>query len=161
MAETRANRIYGIRKRYVDLNLSSNVLDLVMNSWSKGTQKQYSSHNNRWFDCFTRHNIDPFDSNVNQGAEYLAEYFHESVNYSMVNTARSDLSSIFSAKYSTPFGKQPLTIRLLRGMFNQIPSLPRYTVTCDEAKVLQYIATDIQKCYLECLTKMLATSMCI
>ena len=128
--------MYGIRKWYVDLNLSSNVLDLVMNSWSKGTQKQYSPHNNQWFDCCTRHNIDPFDYSVNQGAEYLAEYFHESVSYSMVNTARSALSSIFSAKDSAPFGKQPLIIRLLRGMFNQIPSLPRYTVTYDVAKVL-------------------------
>ena len=41
MAETRTDGMYGIRKRYVDLNLSSNVIDLVMNSWSKGTQKQY------------------------------------------------------------------------------------------------------------------------
>ena len=45
MAETRANKIYGIRKRYVDLNLSSNVVDLFMNSWSKHMQKQYSLHN--------------------------------------------------------------------------------------------------------------------
>ena len=40
MEQTRANGMYSIRKRYVDLNLSSNVVDLVMNSWSKGTQKQ-------------------------------------------------------------------------------------------------------------------------
>ena len=113
MVQTRANGIYGIRKRYVDLNLSSNMVDLVMNSWSKGTQKQYSPHINRLFDYCTRHNIDLFDSSVNQGAECLAEYFHEGVNYSMVNTARSALSSVFPAKEGTQFGKYALIIRLL------------------------------------------------
>ena len=161
MAQTRANGMYGIRKRYVDLNLSSNVVDLVMNSWSKGTQKQYSPHINRWFDYCTRHNIDPFDSSVNQGAEFLAEYFHEGVSYSMVNTARSALSSVFPAKEGTLFGKHPLIIRLLRGMFKQRPSLPRYTVTYDVAKVLQYISNSYSKMSLECLTKKLATLMCI
>ena len=74
MVGTRANGMYGIRKRYVDLNLSSNVVYLVMNSWSKGTQKQYSLHINRWFNYYTWHNRDPFDSSLNQGAEFLAEY---------------------------------------------------------------------------------------
>ena len=128
MVETRVNGMYGIRKRYVDLNLSSNVVDSVMNFWSKGTQKQYSPHINQWFDYCTRHNIDPFDSSVNQGAEFLAEYFHEGVSYLMVNTARSALF-IFPAKDGTRFGKHPLITRLLRSMFTKRPSLPRYTVT--------------------------------
>ena len=29
--------------------------------------------------------IDPFDSSINQGAQFLAEYFHEEVIYSVVN----------------------------------------------------------------------------
>ena len=39
MTETRANGMHGIRKRYADLKLSSNVLQPIVNSWSKGTQK--------------------------------------------------------------------------------------------------------------------------
>ena len=38
-------------------------------------------------DYCTRHNIDSTDSSANKGAEFLAEYFHEGVSYSMVNTA--------------------------------------------------------------------------
>ena len=155
MAQTRANGMYGIRKRYVDLNLPSVVVDLVMNSWSKGTQTQYSPHINRQSDYCTRHNIDTFDSSVNQGGEFLAEYFHKGVSYSMVNTARSALSNVFPAKEGTPFGKHPLIIRLLRDMFKQRPSLPRYTVTYDEAKVLQYISNSYSKMSLECQTKKL------
>ena len=62
----------GIKKRWVDLNLSSNVVEFVMNSWSKDTQKQYSPHISRWFNYDARHNIDSFDYNVNQGTEFLA-----------------------------------------------------------------------------------------
>ena len=153
MAQTRADGMYGIRKRYIDLNLSSNVVDLVMNSWSKGTQKQYSPHINRWFDYCTRHKIDPFDSSVNQVAEFLAEYFHEAASYSMVNKARSALSRVFPAKEGAPFGNHPLFIRLLRGMFKQRPTLPRLTVIYDVAKVLQYISNSYSNMSLECLTK--------
>ena len=78
--------------------------------------------------------MDPFDSSVNQTAEFLAEYFHEGVIYSMINTARLTLSSVFPAKDDTHFGNHPLIVRLLRGMFKQRPYLPRYTVTYDVEK---------------------------
>ena len=77
----------------------------------------------------------------------------------MVNTPRSALSSVFPAKSGTPLGKHPLIVRLLRGMFKQRPSLLRYTVTCDVAKVSQYISNSYSKMSLECLTKKLTTIM--
>ena len=48
-----------------------------------------------------------------------------------MNTARSALSSIFQSTNFILFGKQPLIQRALKGMFKEIPSLPRYTVTFD------------------------------
>ena len=46
-------------------------------------------------------------------------------------------------------------------MFKQRPSLPHYIVTYDVAKVLQYISNPYSNMSLECLTKRLATLMCI
>ena len=46
-------------------------------------------------------------------------------------------------------------------MFKQRPSLLRYTVTYDVAKLLQYISNSYSKISLECLTKKLATLMYI
>ena len=57
--------------------------------------KRYSTHINGWFDHCTRQNIDPFDASVNQGAEFLNEYFLEGTNLSMVNTTRLALFSVF------------------------------------------------------------------
>ena len=79
----------------------------------------------------------------------------------MVNPARSALPGVFRATEGTLFGKHHLIIRLLRGMFKQRPSLPRYTVTYDVTKVLQYISNSCSKMSLERLTKKLATLMCI
>ena len=94
-----------------------------------------------------------FDSSVNQVPELLAEYFHEGISYSMFNTAKLALSSVFPAKYDAPFGEHHLIVRLLRSMFKQRPSLPHYTVAYDVAKVSQYISNSFSKMSLECLTK--------
>ena len=128
--------MHRIRKRYADLKLSSNVLQPIVNSWSKGTQKQYSPHIDRWFDYCTRHNIDPFDSSVCQGEEY----FHEGISYSIINVTGSTLCKVFPAENGTPFSKHPFVAKLLRGMFNKRQSLSRYAVTYDVVKVLQYIS---------------------
>ena len=77
----------------------------------------------------------------------------------MVNTARSALSSVFSAEKGTPFNKHPFIARLLRLMFKQRPSLLRSLVTYDVAKVLRYINNSHSQMSLECLTKNLATLM--
>ena len=128
--------MHRIRKRYADLKLSSNVLQPIVNSWSKGTQKQYSPNIDRWFDYCTRHNIDPFDSSVCQGEEY----FHEGISYSIINVTGSTLCKVFPAENGTPFSKHPFVAKLLRGMFNKRQSLSRYAVTYDVVKVLQYIS---------------------
>ena len=114
MAEARGNGMHGIKKRYVNLKLSSNMVDLIINSWSKGTQKQYSPYINRCFDYCARHNIDPFDSSVNQWVEFLAKYFNQGVSYSVVNKARSVLSSVFPAENGTPFGNYPPYCKVIK-----------------------------------------------
>ena len=65
-------------KKYVGLKLSSNgVLSWVLSQKIYRNKKQYSPHINPWFTFCTRHNADPFDSHENQGAEFLAEHFHQ------------------------------------------------------------------------------------
>ena len=77
----------------------------------------------------------------------------------MVNTARSTLSSALPEKM-VPLWQHPLIVRLLRGMFQQRPSLSRYTVTYNVAKVLQYISNSYSEMSLEFMIKKLAL-MCI
>ena len=61
------------------------------------------------------------------------------------------------------FVEQPLLKRLLRGMFKERPTFPRYTVTYDVKHILDYV----EKCSfstetsLELTSKILATMMCL
>jgi hypothetical protein len=63
------------------------------------------------------------------------------VRYSAVNTARSALSSVITLPDGSSFGKHPMVKRLLKGVFEDKPSLPRYTKTWDLNVVLCYLRT--------------------
>ena len=108
-----------------------------MKSWTCGTSKQYSPHIQRWCEFCSSRNLNPFNATINDGAEFLTQYFLSSeCEYSVINTARSALSLIFPSENGLAFGKQPIIQRLLKGMFKERPTFPRYTVTYDVKPVL-------------------------
>ena len=79
-----------------------------MKSWKPSTCQQYSPHIIRWLEFSSSRKIDYFNASVNDGAEFLAKLFNElKCEYSVINTARSTLSSIFPTTNVTSFGKQP------------------------------------------------------
>ena len=107
-----------VRKVFQQQNLSENVIKLLMKSWTPSTCKQYSPHMTRWLELSFSRKIDPFNASINDGAEFLAKLFNESkCEYSIMNTARSALSSIFPTTNGISFGKQPLIHILLKGIF--------------------------------------------
>ncbi len=57
----------------------------------------------------------------------------------MVNTARSALSSVLVLPNGTAFGQHPYVKRLLKGVFETKPALPRYTCVWDVEVVLDYL----------------------
>ena len=121
-------------------NLSSEVLDLIMKSWSESTTKQYPPHLRRWFILCSENGLQPLNADATSGAEFLTQYFRKSsCEYSSVNTARSALSSILPAVNGFTFGEQPRIKRLLRGMFKERPTFPRYTIPYDVKCVLDYV----------------------
>ena len=76
--------------------------------------------------------IDPLRAAVADGLNFLASLFQSGSSYSAlvpyVNTARSALSSILSMQDNTKFVSHPLVSRLLKGVFEHRPSLPKYDV---------------------------------
>ena len=98
-----------------------------MKFWSQGTAKQHAPHLWRWFSY--ENGLQPLNADVTNGAELLTRYFRKSsCVYSSINTACSALSSVLPAVTGFTFGEQPLIKRLLRGMFKERPTFPRYDV---------------------------------
>ena len=65
--------------------------------------------------------------------------FSSGSGYSSVNTPRSVLSTTVKTENEIPFGELSLVYRLLKGVFNLRPALPRYSTTLDVSLVLKYI----------------------
>ena len=144
--------------------MSEDVLSLLLNSWSDGTKKQYSPHISRWFSYCKENYHDPFTASVFIGAEFLVKYYRTSkVEYSAMNTARSALSAIIKPVHGVTFGKHPIIQRLLKGIFKETPSLPKYTVTYDVKQIFDYFKSlgDIGSQPLEMISKCTATLLCL
>ena len=62
---------------------------------------------------------------MNSAINFLAD-LADNVDYSAVNTARSALSGIVTLPDESVFGKHSLVKSLLKGVFEEKPSLPRY-----------------------------------
>lgn len=88
--------------------------------------------------CHSR-GLNPISAPVAQGINFLAELMTENIGYSSINTARSALSSVLTLNDCTTFGTHPLVKRFMKGVFEQRPSLPRYTSTWDVNTVLEFL----------------------
>ena len=75
---------------------------------------------------------------VEQVLNFLASLYKKGIGYSAINTARSALST-FVILDGKPAGQHPLVIRLLKGVFNSRPSLPRTNVTWDPEILLKFL----------------------
>ena len=70
--------------------------------------------------------------------DFLTEMFDKGNSYSTINTARSALS-IICVVDNRPVGSHPLVIRLLKGIYNLRPTVPRYTHTWDVSVVFHVL----------------------
>ena len=84
-------------------------------------------------------------SDVNDVLEFLSELYHtEKAGYSVINQARSALSSFLTLS-SFSVGNHPLICRFVKGVFNLRPPAPRCKEIRDVGPVFNYM-------YLRCMS---------
>ena len=115
-------------------SLSRDALEILSASWRVETGKRYNSHVERFVKFCHERYTDPVQASTEMGIDFLTEYFKTWVGYSSVSSARSALPSIIKPLCNVPIGKSPLVCRLLKGVFNIRPALPRYVTTWDVTK---------------------------
>ena len=76
---------------------------------------------------------------MSEVANFLATLFEEGYQYSSVNAYRSAISSVHDKVEGVNVGQHPTIIRLLKGIFNVRPPIPRYSATWDVQKVLDFL----------------------
>ena len=99
---------------------------------------------------------------MSHGLEYLTYLFeHEGRGYSYINGARSALSTFINCG-TISFGKQFLVSKLMKGVFNLRPSIPRYATVWNVKTVLDHLrATYVQNMTLSELSHRTATLLCM
>lgn len=130
-----------ISTRLAGYRLSESAQHLLLSSWRPGTLRQYKYPLLRWEKFCSQNNIDPLQPLLQNVVEFLTSLFDSGVGYSAINTARSALSTILTCDNGRPIGEHPLICRLLKGVFEQRPSLPKHTTIWDVGRLLDYLRT--------------------
>jgi hypothetical protein len=120
---------------------SLRAANLILSSWRSGTNKQYSSVWQKFCGwCYSKQ-VHPVQASLAHVAEFLTQEFDTGKCYRTINMYRSALSSVLPPIDRKPVGQHPIIIRLLKGIFNEKPPLPRYTATWNVDTVLTYLKT--------------------
>lgn len=121
--------------------LSDVATDLVMASWRPATHKSYNNYISKWIVYANANSISVHFPNISQVVNFLAHLFQSGLSFSTINSARSALSAFLPRLEGFQVGSHPLVVRLMKGVFEKRPALPKYAVTWDVGKVLRYLAS--------------------
>ena len=126
--------LQSVRQTLLEDGLTDEAADLIMLSWRPNTVKAYNPYIKQWEDYVKEGNIsDPSETDV---INFLADLEKKGLSYSTINTARSALSAYFIKHRVYALGSQARVCRLLKGVFEKKPALPRYVDTWDVDTVL-------------------------
>lgn len=109
----------------------------MLSSVSVSTLKQYSTSYKLWWQFCQSNNINKFDPQLADILTFLSEQFNCGASYGTINTHRSAISLLLGGN----IGSDDSIKRLLKGIYKQKPSIPKYVGTWDPQIVLSHIAT--------------------
>ena len=121
-------------------DISETAKDLLRASWRKSTHKQYKGHIKKWSEYCSERKVDSASPDIEVVIDFLSQLFEKGLGYSCINSAQSALST-FSNMNNNPVGQHPLGVRLMKGIFNKRPNLPKNNITWDPEIVLNYLKT--------------------
>lgn len=120
---------------------SSGASALIMNSWRPATQSAYNVYIKKWKAFARKSRVDPLHPSSAEVGNFLAELFEAGGGYSVLNTARSALSSFLPSDSGVTMGSNKDICRLVKGAFEERPSLPKHVDIWDVGVVLNYLAS--------------------
>ena len=82
-----------IRKALENREFSEKSVEILMASWRRSTQKQYSSYVRKWVLFCSEKKTDIFQTPIELVIEFLTELFNQGYSYQSLNSARSALSA--------------------------------------------------------------------
>ena len=122
-----------------DQGISKEASEFILKSWRTGTQKQYRTYLERWKLFCTSRKVNPLCGTITNGIDFLGKQYKCGLTYSSLKTARCALSIVILLPNRNTFGNHPLVTRLMKGVFELRPTLPRYNSIWNLSTVLDFI----------------------
>ena len=138
-SEPSVSRVEHLRKSFDSQGLSVQATELVLQSWRTKTNKSYDSLFGKWNRWCIERGSNPISGPVSEVANFLAALYQKGYQYNSINAYRSAISSVHEKRDGVPVGQHPLVSRLVKGVFNARPPIPRYSSTWDVQTVLNYL----------------------
>ena len=146
--------LQALRQSLQQRNVSGKAVEIILKSWSAGTQKQYSPYITQWTDFCSKRESNPYDPPLTAVLDFLVTLHDKGLSYTTINTARSAISAFTVPRNNTAIGSHPLISRFMKGIFKGSPPTPRYQSTWDVKPVLTYLSSlhPVEKLELKTLT---------
>lgn len=117
-------------------HLPAASVDIIINSLKLSTKNQYSTY---LMEYIKQEGMQ--DITATKLIRYLTTLYNRGLGYSAINTARSAVSTLSSMLTKEQVGNDSLVTRFMKGIFQNRPSLPRYTHTWDPDIALKKLDT--------------------
>ena len=109
----------------------------MLNSRRKGTTANYETTWKKWVLWCNEQSLDPIIAPLSPVADFLALLFDKGYEYRTIGVYRSAISAYHVPINGVPVGQHPEVSRLMSGIANLKPPMPKYSFTWDVEKVLQ------------------------
>ena len=133
------SRLDCLRQAYREAGYSTPVINLLLQSWRQATERSYSSAWGKWSKWCTVRRVNPLQASLGEILRFLADSFQEGLQYRTINTYRSAISMTHDSIDGCLIGQHPTVSRMMKGIFQSRPPLPRYQVTWPVATVTAYL----------------------
>ena len=128
-----------LRESFRSQRISPEATNLILASWRSKTKSNYNSLFAKWAGWCESRSRDPTSGPVEDIVNFLAELFHDGYKYRSLNSYRSAISALHSTVDGHSIGQHPLVTRMLKGVYNERPPLPRYSSFWDVGTVLRHL----------------------
>ena len=108
-------------------DIPSEIADIIVQSRQPEKSAKYDIYIFKRVQFCSERNFSPYETTINQILLFLYDLFQSGVGCSVMNTARSSLSTFINID-GVPAGTNRIHVisRLMKGVFNIKPALPKY-----------------------------------
>ena len=107
----------GVKKNLPSEGISERAIDFISNSRRQDSQSDYEWPWRKWISLRHGKETDPISNKISFVLDFLADLFQAGLEYSTINTHRSNISTFYDPIEGFSVGKHPKVFNLMTGVF--------------------------------------------